>query len=66
MSCTWVLKWQRLGWTTEKGLIFNTGPYGDPPLKIQILKSFFLHAREDQKIGPEPNFHEPRSSNGKD
>ena len=36
------------------------------PLKIKILKSGFLHAREDQKIGPEPKFHVPRSSNGKD
>ena len=51
----------------EKRLIFNTGPYGDgPPLKIKILKSGFLHAREDQKIGPEPKFHAPRPSNGKD
>ena len=33
----------------EKGLIFNTGPYGDPPLKINILKIGFVHAREDQK-----------------
>ena len=64
MSCTQVLKWQRLWLTTEKGAIFNTGPYGDPPLKI--LKSGFLHAREDQKIGPEPKCHVPRSSNGKD
>ena len=46
--------------------IFNTVPYGDPPLKIKISKSGFLHAREDQKIGPEPKFHVPRSSNGKD
>ena len=45
--------------------IFNTGPYGGPPLKIKILKSGFLHAREDQKIGPEPKCHVPRSSNGK-
>ena len=45
--------------------IFNTGPYGDPPLKIKILKSGFLHAREDQKIGPEPKIHAPRSSYGK-
>ena len=45
---------------------FITGPYGDPPLKIKILKSGFLHAREDQKISPEPKFHVPRSSNGKD
>ena len=27
-----------------------------------ILKIVFLHARGDQKIGPEPNFHKPRSS----
>ena len=47
--------------------IFNTVPYGDPPtpLKIKISKSGFLHAREDQKIGPEPKYHVPRSSNGK-
>ena len=45
---------------------FNTGPYGNPPLKIKILKSRFLHAREDQKIALEPKFHVPRSSNGKD
>ena len=45
---------------------FNTGPYGDPPLKIKNLKIGFLHAREDRKIGPEPDFHAPRPSNGKD
>merc|ERR1712213_152855 len=50
----------------RKRVIFNTGPYGDPPSKIRILKSGFLHAREDQKIGPEPTFHVPRSSNGED
>merc|ERR1711923_646621 len=42
------------------------GTIWGPPLKIKILKSGFLHAREDQKIGPEPKFHVPRSSNGKD
>ena len=50
----------------EKGLIFNTGSYGEPPLKIKILKSVFLHARGDQNIDSEANFHEPRSANGKD
>ena len=51
----------------EKGLIFNTGPYGSKlGLKIKILKSVFLHAREDQKIGPEPKCHLLRPSNGKD
>ena len=39
--------------------------YGDSPLKIKNLKSGFLHAREDQKIGPEPKCHVPRFSNGK-
>ena len=48
----------------EKGLFFNTGPYGDSPLEIKILKSCFLHARQDQKIGPEPKCRVPRSSNG--
>ena len=37
-----------------------------PPLKIKILKSGIVHAREDQKIDPEPKFHVRRSSNGKD
>ena len=50
----------------EKGLIFNTGPHGRSPLKIKIMKSGFLHASEDQKTGPEPKCHVPRSSNGKD
>ena len=50
----------------EKGLIFNTGPYGDPPLKVKILKSGFMHAREDQKIAQGPKFNVPISSNSKD
>ena len=40
----------------RKGVNFNTGPYGDPPLKIKILKIGVLHAREDQQIGPETKF----------
>ena len=48
----------------EKGLIFNTGPYGDSPLKIKILKCGFLRAREDQKIGTEPKFHDPGTFGG--
>ena len=43
----------------EKGPDFNTGPYG-------ILNSGYLYARGDQKVVIEHNFHEPRSSNGKD
>ena len=27
---------------------FNTGPYGDPPLKIKIMEKK-MYAREDQK-----------------
>ena len=42
----------------EKVLNFATGPYG---ITITFLKSYFLHAREDQKIASEPNFHRPRS-----
>ena len=45
---------------------FLTWAIWEAPLKIKILKSDFLHAREDQKIGPEPNFHESRSSNDLD
>ena len=46
------------GWTTEKGLIFNTGPYGGHPLKNQNFVKRFLHAREDQchifmNLGPQ-------------
>ena len=37
-----------------------------PPLRIKILKIVFVYAREDRKIGTEPKFHVPRSSNGKD
>ena len=33
---------------------------------MEILKSGFLHPREDRKIGPEPKFHAPRPLNGKD
>ena len=44
--------------------IFNTGPYGDPPLKIKISKRGFLHAREDQKIGSEPKVHESGTFGG--
>ena len=30
--CLFFKVWrQKLEWTTEKGFIFNTGPYGDPP-----------------------------------
>ena len=34
--------------------------------RFLAFEKWFLHAREDQKIGPEPKFHAPRPSNGKD
>ena len=40
----------------RKGLISNTGPYGDLPLKIRFLKSGSLHARGDQKQAQSHNF----------
>ena len=42
----------------EKGLHLTLG-HMDNPLKITILRSVFVHVREDQKIGLERNFHEP-------
>ena len=45
-----VITWRIFAWSTEKGSIFNTEPYGEPPLKNRILKISFLLAREDQKI----------------
>ena len=33
-----LLKWLTLEWTVERGLIFNTVPYRDPPKKFSILK----------------------------
>ena len=48
----------------QNGVIFNTGPYGDPTLRIKIFEISFVHAREDQKIGLVPNFNELMSSNG--
>ena len=38
---------QMLGWTTQKGLIFNTGPYAPPP----PLKNQNFEKREDQAQG---------------
>ena len=49
------------GVSVQTNWIFNTGPYGHPPLKIKILKIWVLHVKKDHKIGLEPNFHEPGS-----
>ena len=53
-------------WTT-KGLVLTLDHMGGyPPLKINILKIYFVHAREDQKIVQEPKCYAPSSSNVKD
>ena len=51
-------------WTTERGLIFNTGPYGDPPLKIKILKIGLRSDLSWPKLGLEQNLHEPGTFGG--
>ena len=38
--------------------IFNTGPYGDPPLKIKISKIGLRHVLSWPKLGLEPKFYE--------
>ena len=48
----------------EKGPIFNTGPYGEPPLKIKILKIGLRHVLSWPKLGLEPKFHEPGTFGG--
>ena len=42
----------------ERGVIFNTGPYGDP-LKIKILKIGLRHVLSWPKLSLEPKFHDP-------
>ena len=44
--------------------IFNTGPYGDPPLKIKILKIGLRSDLSWPKVGLEPKFHEPGTFGG--
>ena len=39
--------------------IFNTGPYGGPPLKIKILKSGFRSDLSWPKLSLGPKFHDP-------
>ena len=48
----------------EKGVILNTGPYGDPALKIKILKSGFRSDLSWPKLGLEPKFHDPGTFGG--
>ena len=44
--------------------IFNTGPYGDPPLKIKILKIGLRSDPSWPKLGLEPTFHDPGTFGG--
>ena len=45
-------------------LIFNTGPYGDPPLKIKISKIGLRHVLIWPKLGLEPKFYESETFGG--
>ena len=53
----------RLSRTTENGPDFNIEGNGEPPLKMKILKIGLFHVRKGPNIGPEPNFHDPMTSN---
>ena len=44
--------------------IFNTGPYGDPPLKIKILKIGLRSDLSWPKVGLESKSHEPGTFGG--
>ena len=44
--------------------IFNTGPYGDPPLKIKISKIGLPSDLSWPKLGLKPKFHEPGTFGG--
>ena len=48
----------------EKGSIFNTGPYGEPPLKIKILKIELRSDLKWPKLGLEPKLHDPGTFGG--
>ena len=44
--------------------IFNTGPYGHPPLEIKISKIGLRHVLSWSKLGLEPKFHDPGTFGG--
>ena len=44
--------------------IFNTGPYGDPSLKIKISKIGLRSDLNWPKLGLEPKYHEPATFGG--
>ena len=43
---------------------FNTGPYGETPLKIKILKIELRHVLSWPKLGLELKCHDPGTSDG--
>ena len=45
-------------------IFLNTGPYGDPPLKIKISKIGLLHVLSWPKVGLEAKFHDPGTFGG--
>ena len=59
-----MLKWLRFSKKTRKTHFFNTGPYGDPPLKIKISKIGLRHVLSWPKLGLEPKFHDPGTFSG--
>ena len=59
-----MLKWLRFSKKTRKTHFFNTGPYGDPPLKIKISKIGLRHVLSWPKLGLEPKFHESGTFGG--
>ena len=48
----------------RKGVIFNTGPYGDPSLKIKISKIGLRHVLSWPELGLAPKFHESGTFGG--
>ena len=47
-----------------KGVDFNTGRYGEPPLKIKILKIAIRSDLRWPKLGLDPKFHDPGTFGG--
>ena len=48
----------------RKGAIFNTGPYGDPLLKVKKSKIGLRHVSSWPKLGLEPKFNESGTLGG--
>ena len=59
-----MLKWLKFSKKSRKTHFFNTGPYGDPPLKIKISKIGLRHVLSWPKLGLEPKFHESGTFGG--